>query len=94
MCISIIICAGKETPNIKDIRNYVVPKWAAKWRQLGTQLNIDQHVMDIVECDNRNDCRSCCLKMFCKWLEINHVASWEDILTAVDSLSPDGMQLL
>ena len=81
-----VIYAGKEKPAIKDIHNHVVPKWASKWKQLGTQLNIDQHLMDIIECDNPNDCKSCCCEMFSKWLDINPVASWDDIITAVDNL--------
>ena len=76
---------------MKDIQNHVVPKWASKWRELGTQLNIDQHLMDNIECDNPNDCKSCCLEMFRKWLDVKPIASWEDIVSAVDSLSPNGM---
>ena len=70
----------------------MVPKWASKWRQLGTQLNIDQHLMDNIEHDHPNDCEGCCSKMFLEWLGINFTPSWEDIITAVDSLSSDGMQ--
>ena len=69
----------------------MVPKWASKWRQLGTQLNIDQHLMDIIECDNPNDCKSCCLEMFRKWLEVSPGASWEDIVTAGSYLLSVGM---
>ena len=81
----------KEKPKLKDIYNHVVPKYASKWRQLGTQLNIDQHLMDNIEHDHPNDCESCCSKMFSEWLDINPPASWEDIITAVDNLSSDGM---
>ena len=82
---------GKDTPHIKDIDNHVVPKLASKWRQLGTQLNIDQHLMDIIEHDHPNDCESYCSKMFSEWLDNNPTASWEDIITAVDNLSSNGM---
>ena len=57
---------------------------------MGTQVNIDQHLMDIIEYDHPNDCESCCSKMFFEWLDNNPAASWEDIITAVDNLSPDG----
>ena len=70
----------------------MVPQWASKWRQLGTQLNIDQHLMDNIEHDHSNDCEGCCSKMFTEWLDSNPTASWNDIITAVDNLSPDGMQ--
>ena len=58
---------------------------------MGTQFNIDQHLMDIIEHDHPNDCESCCSKMFTDWLDINPAASWEYIITAVDNLSSNGM---
>ena len=82
---------GKEKPNIKDIFDHVVTKWASKWRELGTQLNIDQYLMDIIEHDIPNDCKGCCLRMFHEWLDVSHVASWEDIIIAVDYLQSLGM---
>ena len=81
---------GKEKPNIKDLHNYVVPKWASKWRQLGTQLNIDQHLMDNIGHDHPSDCENCCCEMFTEWLDSNPAASWNDIITAVDNLSHEG----
>ena len=86
MCVNL----GMDKPKTKDIHNHVVPKWASKWRQLGTQLNIDQHLMDIIEHDHPNDCESCCSKMFSEWLDSSSAASWEDIIDAVDNLSLDG----
>ena len=68
----------------------MVPQWASKWRQLGTQLNIDQHLMDNIEHDHPSDWESCCSKMFSKWLDINPAASWDDIVTAVDNLTITG----
>ena len=82
---------GRQRPEIKDIQNHVVPKWASKWRQLGTQLNIDQHLMNIIECNHPSDCESCCSKMFSKWLDSNPVACWEDITNAIENLFASGM---
>ena len=69
----------------------MVPKWAPKWKQLGTQLNIQQHLMDIIEHDHPNDCETCCSEMFSEWLDNNPAASWGDVITAVDKTS-SGMQ--
>ena len=66
-------------------------KWASKWRQLGIQLNIDQHLMDNIERNHWNDCEGCCSKMFSDWLDFNPTASWDDIITAVDNLFTNGM---
>ena len=69
----------------------MVPKWAPKWKQLGTQLNIQQHLMDIIEHDHPNDCETCCSEMFSEWLDNNPAASWGGVITAVDKTS-SGMQ--
>ena len=86
-----IIHIGKERPEIKDLYKYVVPKWASKWRELGTQLDVAQHLMDIIERDHPNDCMGCCIKLFSDWLDSNLTASWGDVITAVDGISTDGM---
>ena len=82
------MCAttGREKPKIKDIQNYVVTRWASKWRQLGKQLNIDQSLLDIIEKDHLNDCKLCCTKMFSTWLQTNPTVCWEDITTAMDKV--------
>ena len=70
-----------------DINNYVVPNWASKWRQLGSQLKIQQNLMDIIECNHSQDCETCCSKMFTEWLDTEPAASWGDVITAVDKIS-------
>ena len=82
---------GKEKPQMKDVQNCVIPQWASHWREMGTQLNIDQHMMSIIERDHPNDCTKCCFEMFLKWLCNNPDACWEDITTAVDRLLAAGM---
>ena len=87
------MCINLETKRleIKDIQNNVVPKCAHKWRELGIQLNVDQHQLDIVEKDHPNDCKGCCTKIFSIWLDSNSAACWEDIDTAVDEVLNAGM---
>ena len=82
---------GKEKPKLKDIENYVVPKWASKWKRLGVLLNIAQHLMDNIEQNHPDDCEDCCSKMFEEWFNNNCVPTWEDIINAVDNLSVLGM---
>ena len=86
-----IIHIGKEKPEIKDLYKYVVPKWASQWRELGTQLDVAQHLMNIIERDYPKDCKGCCIKLFSDWLDSNPSASWGDVITAVDGISTDGM---
>ena len=82
---------GKDKPKLNDIHDHMILNWAPQWRQLGTQLDIDKKLLDIIQHNHPNDCESCCSEMFSEWLNSNPAASWEDIITAVDNLSPDGM---
>ena len=77
---------GKRKPQMKDLENYVVPRWASQWRKLGTTLKIDHHLMDNIEHNYPTDCEQCCSKMLAEWLDSNPAACWEDLTTAVDNL--------
>jgi len=71
---------------LKDIDNYVVPKCAADWMQLGKHLNIKEHLLNIIEKDNLNDCERSCSKMLSDWLDMHSCASWGELIDAVDKL--------
>ena len=73
---------------MKDIEDYVVPKLATQWKELGKQLNIDQYSLNILQKDYPNDCKKCCSKMLGDWLEENtrQNATWEILHNAIDKL--------
>ena len=66
-----------------------MPWWAPKWRQLGAELGVGDHLMDIIEHDHPNDCETCCRKMLDEWLDCS--SSWDDVIVAVDTLFINGM---
>ena len=82
---------GKGRPKLKDIDNHVVVRWAPQWRQLGRQLNIEEHQMNTIECDHPNNCVECCSKMLSDWLEQNtsEHTTWEILICAIDKLPED-----
>jgi len=73
---------------MKDVENDVVVRWAPQWRQLGRQLNIEEHRMNIIEHDYPNNCVECCSKMLSNWLEqkTNKDTTWEVLIKATDKL--------
>ncbi|XP_065897563.1 protein NLRC5-like [Dysidea avara] len=73
----------KERPALADISNHVVPQWSPQWRQLGMELGVDHHVMNIIEHDQPNDCRKCCHDILDDWLNRNPAASWEALILAI-----------
>ena len=76
---------------MKDIDNHVVPRWAPQWRQLGRQLNIADHLMNIIGHDHHNDCETCCSKMLSNWLEqnISNNVNWGILIDALGKFPDD-----
>jgi len=64
----------------------VVVKYAANWKELGKNLNIDEDLLNIIEKDYPHDCENCCSKMLSDWLDLTPEASWQILLDAVDKL--------
>ena len=78
--------AGKEKPILRDIDNFVVPRFAAIWMELGKHLNIEEHLLRIIVKNNAYDCERSCSKMLSDWLDMNIHASWGELIDAVDKL--------
>ena len=76
---------------MKDINDYVVTRYAPRWKQLGNQLNIDQDSINVIQHDCGNNCIECCTKMLEAWLEQNTYdgATWEILMYAIDNLPID-----
>ena len=80
---------GNTTPKLSDLQKDIVPQYAARWRDLGIQLNIPIHTLDIIAADNvhhREHARSCCRCMLNKWIETNTEATWNELHEAIANL--------
>ena len=75
---------GNKRPELKDIEDHVVIKYATIWKQLGKYLDIDNDLLNIIEKDNPRDCVNCCSKMLHEWLDTNPNASWGILLEAAN----------
>ena len=83
------VLLGNTTPKLSDLQKDIVPKYAARWRDLGIQLNIPIYTLDIIAKDNANDrehARSCCRGMLNKWIETNTEATWNELHEAIANL--------
>ena len=76
---------GNEKPQLRDIDNYVVIRFATNWKQLGKNLNINEDLLNIIE-KNDPDIENCCSKMLSDWLDLTPHASWEILLDAADKI--------
>ena len=78
----------------------MIPSVANHWYDLGLQL-LDpkyENELNIIEGD-KNDTRTCCRKMFNKWLNADKLASWDKVIEALiliglDSVASNIQQLL
>ena len=86
---------GVQKPSMKDIDNYVVERWASKWKQIAAQLNIEEYLIRNIDYNYPSNCEECCRKMLGNWLEQNTHPTWEKLINAVDQVSENltGLQI-
>ncbi|XP_065890344.1 protein NLRC3-like isoform X2 [Dysidea avara] len=80
-----IHASGCNRPILKDLVNHVLPLVTKQWYHLGLQL-LDSdytHELDTIKADTKNDTRTCCRKMFSKWLSTDVQASWDKVIEAL-----------
>lgn len=80
-------------PLLKDLYEYITPRYATKWRLIGTLLGLSAEEIDIIENDNVYKVVQCCNSMLKRWLEVDTAASWEKIFAAIESPAMNGKQL-
>ena len=75
---------------MKDLNRHVIPLVASRWYDLGLELLETQHEreLDTIEKDSKVDgAKTCCRKMFSKWLETqSDNASWDQLIQAVKNI--------
>ena len=68
-------------------------KCATNWKQLGRNLDLDDHLLNIIETNYPNDCESCCSKVLTEWLDLTPDASWKILNYAVDKIQNEPKKL-
>ena len=84
------LSSGSEKPEVSELHKHIVPKYAARWRDLGVQLKIPEHHLNTIAVNNANHpsyCEQCCKAMLQKWLKITPNATWSMLHMAIDCLS-------
>ena len=75
----------ETTPSLKDLYKDITPRYAANWKVLGTLLGLPSGELNAIEAGYPTNVKWCCNQMLGKWLEMHPTASWNEILTAVES---------
>jgi len=77
---------GCDRPALRDLADHVIPSVASQWYNLGVQLLDPEYTneLDHIEAtDMMNDTKTCCRKMFSKWLNTDKLASWDKVIEAL-----------
>lgn len=83
------VSIGDTTPQLSDLQTKIIPQYAARWRDLGVQLDITTNSLDIIAANNvhhREYVNSCCRDMLIKWIEIDTEATWNKLHNAIVKL--------
>ena len=76
-----------STPlTVKYILNELMEMTAAKWYQLGVQLEIPPATLDIIECDHPRDALRRMTEVINRWLRNSPECSWAKLAKAVEAM--------
>ena len=78
------------TPSLKDHHQHITPRYATRWKEIGTLLGLPSVTLDTIEHDCHCIARQCCYVMLFKWLEVDPTASWRNLFTVIGSPAVSG----
>ena len=62
----------------------VTPQYAAKWRVIGSLLDLNGSALEIIEHDRGRSAINCCSEMWGTWLDKDTSATWNHVLTVLE----------
>ena len=76
----IFVDTGSDRPALRYLHRYVITSVASKWHDIGLELMDigDEHELNALEAEPNDTERA--KKMFNRWLEKKHDASWSDLI--------------
>ena len=80
-----VILTENSTPLLKDLYQYITPRYASDWKVIGTLLDIPTGELKIIEAGYPTNIKWCCNQMMEKWLEMDSTASWGKLFGVIES---------
>ena len=81
---NVAVFTEKQKPLRVDLYNHIIPRFAARWRVIGSLLGIRKGDLDTIEHDHRK-ARPCCYAVLDEWLDVDPTASWKKMIEVIDS---------
>ena len=86
-CVNYFCSSAAPTPlTVKEIQNELREMTAAKWYQLGVQLEIPPTTLNTIESDHSHDAQCCMTEVINMWLQNAPECSWEKLAEAVEAM--------
>ena len=79
-------------PELKDLYQHITPQYAADWKVIGTLLGLPSGELKAIEAGYPTNVKWCCNQMLEKWLEVDPNASWEKLISVIESHAVSGDQ--
>ena len=72
-------------PKLPDLYEHITPRYALKWKIIGTLLGLPSERLDIIERDSFYQTEPGCNAMLQWWLRVDSTASWGKLFTVIES---------
>ena len=92
MCNNNQFSTVNTAPELKDLYQHITPQYAADWKVIGTLLGLPSGELKAIEAGYPTNVKWCCNQMLEKWLEVDPNASWEKLISVVESYAVSGDQ--
>ena len=76
-----------NTPTMKDLNRYVTSKHAAKWKDVGLELDLDLDILNNIEIDHPVNCKFCFQNTLQKWLKLGTNTTWKTLEVALTNVN-------
>ena len=83
--ISLFFTLVYTKPLLRDLYQYITPRYGAYWEVIGELLGLQTGALRIIEAEWPTNIERCCNKMLKKWLDIDITASWQKMFAAIES---------
>ena len=80
-----VLCIGAERPELSELFENVIPRFASYWKAIGAFLKIPPEDLRVIDKDVPGNCKECFYRMLDIWLETTPSASWSQLTEAVES---------
>ena len=89
----LIVTTEEATPTMKNLNRYVTKKYAADWRDIGIELDLELYTLGIISKDNRHECVPCFQSTLDKWLKSTPDATWRMLEVAITNVTREHLGL-